>query len=621
MNKFPLGAAAKELESHGRYGDTMMIHVNPVEVAGLASLTPGGLTTNPVTGQLEAFNFMETVLPIAATVVGTMYGGPMGGAAANAAVTTAVTGDYKRGIASGLMGYGIGSALGAAGGAAADAATGEVAKEAAATVGTVASTSAATGGIGAGGLGLESLAVETATEEAAKEGFMKSAFQRGPSAGDMFSNPGNLVKEMASPGAALPFIIGSGMNADLKQNAAWDAEARQIQGDRDEKLRQSYGDLQGAYAQAQPNAMRGVSPHRAGMSQYAPPPWRPPGYARGGMVVMPQGGQIPYYNFGQGSGVAQYKHGGVLDPNFNYDDYKKGGKKNKDYAGEQQGPDYGGIDPVTIQANLRGQRSVAPPSGYMAGFNPEFNYFQNGAPGDPVSSPAFKAPWDTDIYAGSPINNFQQGGGNTPYFESVLPQTPPPAPVVPPTKGGGSSIGLPPVDPGYADGGDIKLNASMGDMTVAPGGVASLQNEYTDQPQPTPEDIQGLSMAITSQVPQEQADQIINMFIEKYGNELFTQLRDQILQSIQPNSQTQGMMQGPGGGMDDMIQGTIGGQQDVALSAGEFVVPADVVSGLGSGSSDAGAAQLEQMMNKVRKARGGKITQPPKIDPKKMLPV
>jgi hypothetical protein len=46
---------ADALAAKGRYGDSILVHMNPIEVAGLASLSPTGeLTTNPDTGQPEA---------------------------------------------------------------------------------------------------------------------------------------------------------------------------------------------------------------------------------------------------------------------------------------------------------------------------------------------------------------------------------------------------------------------------------------------------------------------------------------------------------------------------------------------------------------------------------------
>jgi hypothetical protein len=80
------------------------------------------------------------------------------------------------------------------------------------------------------------------------------------------------------------------------------------------------------------------------------------------------------------------------------------------------------------------------------------------------------------------------------------------------------------------------------------------------------------------------------------------------------------MLKGPGDGMSDSIPGVIGGRQPARLADGEFVVPADVVSHLGNGSTDAGAKQLYSMMDKVRKARTGKKAQGREINPRKYVP-
>jgi len=80
------------------------------------------------------------------------------------------------------------------------------------------------------------------------------------------------------------------------------------------------------------------------------------------------------------------------------------------------------------------------------------------------------------------------------------------------------------------------------------------------------------------------------------------------------------MLKGPGDGMSDSIPATISGRQPARLADGEFVVPADVVSHLGNGSTDAGAKQLYSMMDKVRKARTGKKAQGKQINPSKYMP-
>jgi hypothetical protein len=80
------------------------------------------------------------------------------------------------------------------------------------------------------------------------------------------------------------------------------------------------------------------------------------------------------------------------------------------------------------------------------------------------------------------------------------------------------------------------------------------------------------------------------------------------------------MLRGPGDGMSDSIPGMIAGKRPARLAEGEFVVPADVVSHLGNGSTDAGAKQLYAMMNKVRKARTGTTKQGKQINPRKLMP-
>jgi hypothetical protein len=80
------------------------------------------------------------------------------------------------------------------------------------------------------------------------------------------------------------------------------------------------------------------------------------------------------------------------------------------------------------------------------------------------------------------------------------------------------------------------------------------------------------------------------------------------------------LLRGPGDGMSDNIPATIGGKQPARLADGEFVVPADVVSHLGNGSTDAGAKKLHAMMDKVRMDRTGKKKQAPAVKAKKYIP-
>ena len=133
--------------------------------------------------------------------------------------------------------------------------------------------------------------------------------------------------------------------------------------------------------------------------------------------------------------------------------------------------------------------------------------------------------------------------------------------------------------------------------------------------------VEQTAMAVLGQVPPEQADAVIQAFIEQFGSEAFQMLRQQVLASVEPGAQNEGMIQGQGDGMSDEIMGSIGDQQRVAVSPGEYIVPADVVSGIGNGSSDAGAGELDRMMADIRQARTGMTEQPPEINPRPAMPV
>jgi hypothetical protein len=80
------------------------------------------------------------------------------------------------------------------------------------------------------------------------------------------------------------------------------------------------------------------------------------------------------------------------------------------------------------------------------------------------------------------------------------------------------------------------------------------------------------------------------------------------------------LLKGPGDGMSDNIPATISGKQPARLADGEFVIPADVVSHLGNGSTEAGAKVLHAMMTKVRKERTGNPKQGKQINPRKFVP-
>jgi len=115
---------------------------------------------------------------------------------------------------------------------------------------------------------------------------------------------------------------------------------------------------------------------------------------------------------------------------------------------------------------------------------------------------------------------------------------------------------------------------------------------------------------------------ILGQFVAQFGQEALQDLMTRVQSGDIPSGQQEGdgMVKGAGDGMSDMIPASMEGDQDVLLSDGEFVVPADVVSGIGNGSSDAGSNKLEEMMDRVRQLRTGGTTQPPAVPDEMMLP-
>ena len=162
-----------------------------------------------------------------------------------------------------------------------------------------------------------------------------------------------------------------------------------------------------------------------------------------------------------------------------------------------------------------------------------------------------------------------------------------------------------------------------GRIELQGGGSTDIETGIQETVEQTPsgEDIVVLEakMAILGQ--HQSPDQAIQAFIEKYGIDAFLQFRDMLLQQQVPNAQTEGIISGQGGGMDDMVNGMIGNQQGIAVSPGEYIVPSDVVSMLGDGSSDSGADRLDEMLGKIRINKTGTSVQAEEIDEREVLPI
>ena len=166
----------------------------------------------------------------------------------------------------------------------------------------------------------------------------------------------------------------------------------------------------------------------------------------------------------------------------------------------------------------------------------------------------------------------------------------------------------------YAEGGDLEsdvmpMDAGIGGMTDTGMNDKELISSAIDV-------LQG------EIIEPDKQRVILAQFVQEFGQEALKDLVQKVQSGEIPQvpSEGDGMVKGAGDGMDDMIPANLEGDQDVLLSDGEFVVPADVVSGIGNGSSDAGANKLEDMMDRVRELRTGGKAQPPDIPDEMMLP-
>jgi hypothetical protein len=666
----PYKGVADQLSSMGRYGDSMLVHMNPEEVRGLASLSPTGqLTTNPETGQPEAF------LPLLAPLIGSWLGGSaatalgssalLGSALGSGLATWAATGDLKQGILSGITGYGLGSAFGAAGG--------EAAKEAAKATTQTAAESAAKTAIEAipesaftgSTQKIAEMGAQTSAEAAASNA-ASSAFEPGsmaeaiskslppsgaplppvnvptvpqsvvssipvaseaiaPTAGQYFkapfTQPGAFMSKLASREMILPYLAES-QNAEMRAQEELDKMDSLSARNRRAELNRSRQQISDALA----------------ASRYS--------YPR-----MADGGITTIGNFFPISIPSQYTTPvSPIDPAYSVglppgiDTSKMGKRARKRYEKERAQQTKSFLaNPAPTQGSLRGSISVAPPQvsydalhvggqGYMPGISPQFSYFRDRTPGmtDEEVAAMQAAPGATgmqvsDQFLGQGFLNRQSapqksafsslvesyagpdiaGGPSrserlSAYLAQGNPQ-PKPAPVTGMAEGGITDVVAQPGSP------EQMMMEEMASSVMPEEGMSErdmMSREYDNLIRMTAKAILGMV---------EDPEIVIEQFISEYGQEAFNNLRKEVLNSAVPGAQTDGMISGPGGGMDDMVPGMIGATQPVAVSPGEYIVPADVVSGLGDGSSEEGGRRLDNLLKKVRMDRTGTSRQPPPV--------
>ena len=633
MQQAPLQPQAEQMAQYGRYGDSMLVHMNPAEVQGIASMVPGGLTTNPVTGQPEAFAFLLPMLasafaPAAFTAIGggataglaglaTTIGAnsALAGAIGSGLATTAITGDLKKGLASGLMGYGIGSALGAGSDALTGADVTASALDTATTEGAKLAADATT---------LQAAAVDPASIEAASKAAMEATSNQGLqqtlsdklisqrtsagfgerltqpfSSGDALAATG---KGLASKSAILPLAIGSGLQGQIEMEEGYEQMARQTEADRQAEEDRAY-DLLGTSLDM---AGRDFGIDTSGMGrEYAA--YDPTNYARAGGIVSlnPQEYQRQVSDLQSLGGAPIRMDMGGPTGSFN--------------QGMGGGSRFGYGPAASRQAQLRGPVAKTAPElqeiEYRPGFGPEIEYFRERIP--EIDDAQTDTAADTTTTPGLDLSDAVTGQGIAPFMSEKDYDALVSLATSNPRGMGRASKKYQAAKKEFADLG-LTGNKEEDFMRFAPN-MQNLSFDYTNAymgmqeggtvPSADPL-IEQTMMAVMGQLSEEEASVVIDRFLDEYGTEAFQMLREQVLQSIQPNAQTEGVIEGEGRGMDDMIPGTIGGQQPVAVSPGEFIIPADVVSAAGDGDTGAGAKRFDAMLDEIRMQKNGTTEQP-----------
>jgi hypothetical protein len=158
-----------------------------------------------------------------------------------------------------------------------------------------------------------------------------------------------------------------------------------------------------------------------------------------------------------------------------------------------------------------------------------------------------------------------------------------------------------------AEGGYIDGYATGG--TIQSGGIRDLYGTPDNQPTISP-GLSGFGLGRLNNLAGEQAMTQAQTLGYAQGG----------LTALKSGGEPGGYLDGAGDGMSDSIPATIEGKQPARLADGEFVVPADVVSHIGNGSSKAGSKRLYAMLDKVRHARTGNKKQGKQIKAEKYLP-
>ena len=565
----------KNIAQQGRFGDSTLVHMAPSEVAGLAQM--GQMTINPQTGLPEAFSLRDAI-PIAASIVGGVFGGPVGAGLGSGLATGILEGDLKKGLMAGLTSYGLGAIFQGAGAAAkgAQAASGAVTDAAGAAVQDT----------------VLQQGFEEVTGEALKTAAQDAATKVIETGGDVAAR--TLAEESVKQGAASLTNPAANFASGAK-----DLFATPFEGG----ARASFDAL------------------AAGASQ--------------------PGAYIPLTIGGGGLAVTQAQE--AFERDVLARDMEAEEQRRMNYLNNPEPILYSAIGGLTgyneggeVVRTAPQRKTVPVNPEFMPGINPEALYFDPSTLNVPITEQIatnfnpndiidpfqnLGAPTDSAINQGPEVSNRELamtpqtslGGFGAPMNVPMPSQTIDPfkeyTGITPPMlekvdTAEASYNFTPSIDPSVAALANIP---NLGSMQFNMGGETDLElmNKVRDY-------IEGRS----------EDDSVVAEFIDKYGAETYSAFRQAVLLENTPSAQlVEGKIQGNNqGGQADDVMADMGGET-VAVSQGEFIIPADVVSIAGGGDTDSGAAKFYDMMDKIRQKGTGTTAQVKPIDFNEVFPV
>lgn len=565
----------KNIAQQGRFGDSTLVHMAPSEVAGLAQM--GQMTINPQTGLPEAFSLKDAI-PIAASIVGGVFGGPVGAGLGSGLATGILEGDLKKGLMAGLTSYGLGSILqganvAAKGAQAATDATANIANEAILQAG-----------------------MDTTADLVTKEALQQAAGEALSTAGSEAAIKGAEVAATSAAEAALPTLTNP---ASSFASGAKDLFTTPFEG----------------------GARAGFDALATGASQ--------------------PGAYIPLTIGGGGLAITQAQE--AFEKDVLARDMAAEEERRMNYLNNPEPILYSAIGGLTgyneggeVVRTAPQRKTVPVNPEFMPGINPEALYFDPSTLNVPVSEQIatnfnpndiidpfqnLGTPTDSAINQGPEVANRELamtpqtslGGFGAPMNTPMPSQTVDPfkayTGIAPPMlekvdTAEASYNFVPSIDTSVASLANIP---NLGSMQFNMGGETDLElmNKVRDY-------IEGRS----------EDDSVVAEFIDKYGAEAYSAFRQAVLLENTPSAQlVEGKIQGNNqGGQADDVMADMGGET-VAVSQGEFIFPADVVSILGGGDTDSGAAKLYNMMDKIRQKGTGTTAQVKPIDFNEVFPV